>query len=215
MAGNSVTVDSATFRLLTQRNNLDLIVVAAASVTAEIMIDNISSKSGGGKAYKRKGGLGYHISSAPGDFPAKDSGALAAGISVNLGKNPDECDVEIKSEYALDLEYGTSKMASRPFIISSLNQAMSTRLPEIINKVVSYINSGNSSSSSSSSSSSISSSSNSSQVSYVSPYLQQTINNASNNIAEAKAGLADIMERRSAYSDLSIPGESPTTSSRE
>jgi hypothetical protein len=207
MPGNSVTVDSATFRLLTQRNNLDLIVVAAASVTAQIMIDNISSKSGGGKAYKRKGGLGYHIASAPGEFPAKDSGALAAGISVNLGRNPDESDVQIKSEYALDLEFGTSKMASRPFIISSLNQAMSTRLPEIINTVVSYINNGNSSGSSSTSSSS--------QVSRVSPYLQQTIRDASNDIAEAKAGLADIIDRRSGYSDVSTPGKSPTTSSRE
>ena len=172
---NSVQVDIATYRLLTKRNNLDLIVSAASSVTAEIMIDAISSTNGTGKAYK-KGGV-VHVASSPGSAPVKETGALASSISVSLGKRSDMSDVVIESDYALDLEYGTSRMQSRPFIISSLNKALSTRLPEIIGKVVSYINMNKSAE--------------------VEPYLESVIKTSGMTIREAREIVTSLLERYS------------------
>jgi len=172
---SSIEVDIDTYRLLTQRNNLDLIVAAASSVTAEIMIDNISSTTGTGRAYKTRGKV--HVASSPGSAPVKETGALAGSISVSLGKNSDQSDLIIKSEYALDLEYGTSKMRSRPFIISSLNQALSTRLPEIINRVISYINTN--------------------KPSEVKPYLESTIRTSAMTIQEAREIVTGLIDRYS------------------
>jgi len=171
MAGNSLTIDVATYRLLTQRKNLDLIVQAAASVTAEIMINTVSSTTGTGKAYKRNGRV--HVASSPGSAPVKDSGSLAGSINVVLGKAIDQSDVVIQSPYALDLEFGTSKMRSRPFIRRSLNEALSKRLPEIIGKVISYINMN--------------------KPAEVEPYLESVIKTSEMTTEEAKAIVEDLI----------------------
>ena len=138
-SGSSVSVNSDLYRLLTSGILTEYVTLESATVTAEVMLNNISDPSGNGKAYKRKGGLGYHIASSPGDFPAKDSGDLAGSITVSFGRSADEADILIESDYALDLENGTSKMRARPFILRSVNEALSTKLPEIFNKVVSRI----------------------------------------------------------------------------
>jgi len=140
-SGSSVTIDSDLFRLLRSGTVIELFTVEAAVATAEVMIENVSQESGSGKAYKRKYGLGYHIASAPGQFPAKDSGDLKNAIGVTFGTSRESADVVVESEYALDLEYGTSKMRARPFMIRSLNEAMSTKLPQIFNNLVKHIDS--------------------------------------------------------------------------
>ena len=138
-SGSSVTVNSDVARLLTSGILIEYMTLETTAVTAEIMINNISEKSGSGKAYKRKGGLGYHIASSPGDFPAQDSGELVSAVEISLGRGGDEADILIQSDYALDLENGTSKMRARPFIIRSVNEALSTKLPEILSTVVKFI----------------------------------------------------------------------------
>lgn len=138
-SGSSVSVNSDLYRLLASGILIEYVTLESATVTSEVMLKNISDQSGNGKAYKRKGGLGYHIASSPGDFPAKDSGDLAGSVNVSSGRSAEEADILIESDYALDLENGTSKMRARPFILRSVNEALSTRLPEIFNKVVSQI----------------------------------------------------------------------------
>jgi HK97 gp10 family phage protein len=56
-----------------------------------------------------------HRSSAPGQAPASDSGALANSIKHKKIKN-NEFDVTISSNYAIFLEFGTSRIQPRPFI---------------------------------------------------------------------------------------------------
>jgi len=138
-SGSSVSVNSDLYRLLTSGILMEYVTLESATVTAEVMLNNISDPSGNGKAYKRKGGLGYHIASSPGDFPAQDSGELVSAVEISIGRGGDEADILIQSDYALDLENGTSKMRARPFILRSVNEALSTKLPEIFNKVVSTI----------------------------------------------------------------------------
>lgn len=63
-------------------------------------------------AYKGKKG---HQASAPGEAPATDTGNLASGINAER-KSKLEYWVRSSAEYSLDLEYGTTKMAARPFM---------------------------------------------------------------------------------------------------
>ena len=144
MAASSVEINTELARLLNTGQGVETLVLGAAGVTYDVMIKNVSDTSGSGKAYKRSGGIGYHIASAPGKSPVVDSGALKNSISVSRGRsrsNPDNSsDIVIDSPYALDLEFGTSRMRSRPFIIKSIDEAFRTRLKEIIDEFISNIN---------------------------------------------------------------------------
>lgn len=61
-----------------------------------------------------------HVASAPGDFPNADTHELDAGIDVRL--NPSRLSVSVVSTapYSAFLEFGTAKMAPRPFMVPSL-----------------------------------------------------------------------------------------------
>jgi phage gpG-like protein len=60
------------------------------------------------------GGGRRHRASAPGQAPARMTGALAASISIKRSFN--RATVGASSSYAPHLEYGTSRMANRPFM---------------------------------------------------------------------------------------------------
>lgn len=59
-------------------------------------------------------------SSKPGDFPYKRTGNLSNSINVSYENG--QLIVDIYAEYASFLEYGTRKMASRPFVQRSLDE---------------------------------------------------------------------------------------------
>jgi HK97 gp10 family phage protein len=70
-----------------------------------------------GRLYKRK--TVVHRSSAPGEAPANDTGNLLSSIShvQNEDRNGVVSSiVKVKALYGKWLEYGTSKMAERPFV---------------------------------------------------------------------------------------------------
>lgn len=86
------------------------------------MKNSISTRSGGRK-YKRKNG--FHIASKAGDAPNTDTGFLVNSILQNVSRAALEGKVFVDPNktnqglnvinYAKWLEYGTSKMAKRPF----------------------------------------------------------------------------------------------------
>ena len=55
-----------------------------------------------------------HQASAPGEAPAVDTGALVGSLSVR--SQGYRAEVYTNSEYGLHLEYGTTRMAARPFM---------------------------------------------------------------------------------------------------
>lgn len=56
-----------------------------------------------------------HVASLPGQTPNNDSGVLAGAIETNdTGRL--EVTVSSNAEYSVPLEFGTSKMAARPFL---------------------------------------------------------------------------------------------------
>ncbi len=66
-----------------------------------------------GRIYKR--GSGTHQASAPGEAPATDIGTLANSIQ-HRRLRPLQHEVAIGAEYAAALEFGTGRMAARPFV---------------------------------------------------------------------------------------------------
>lgn len=76
-----------------------------------------------GRIYPSKHRKGAkHQASAPGEFPAADSGRLHQSITTAVVQDNDAAVVvhtAANAPYAMALEYGTSKMAPRPFMTPS------------------------------------------------------------------------------------------------
>lgn len=93
-----------------------------------------------GRVYKRGGKP--HIASAAGEAPASDTGRLVN--SINTGAKSDGMVVEVTAgkgvvDYAVHLEYGTEKMAARPFMKPSLEKSrkfIHDRMEKAVQKVI-------------------------------------------------------------------------------
>ena len=90
-----------------------------------------------GRVYKRRSVT--HRTSAPGEAPASDTGRLVNSLHAEAG-NPGEA-LAIAGgssvKYATTLEFGTSKMAARPFMVPALEKSrpwISERLNEAVRK---------------------------------------------------------------------------------
>jgi phage gpG-like protein len=77
------------------------------------------SQPGRGKRYKK--GSVVHLASAPGDPPAVDSGRLRQSITV-LRLSDDHYRVGTNVVYAPLLEFGSRKVAPRPFMRPALEK---------------------------------------------------------------------------------------------
>ena len=75
-----------------------------------------------------------HIPSKPGEPPMNDSGVLAGNIET-VQKSPALVEVSSNAPYSKALEYGTSKMAARPFLIPARNKTRKT-IVELVAKAV-------------------------------------------------------------------------------
>jgi HK97 gp10 family phage protein len=72
-------------------------------------------------------GYKFHRASAPGETPAIDTGALANSFQTRMtGRTEGEVSVHV--EYAAALEFGSAKMAARPF----LTPAVKSEWPEFL-----------------------------------------------------------------------------------
>jgi HK97 gp10 family phage protein len=92
-------------------------VLAGATIIANDAKRAIASGPKTGKTYTRRGV--EHQASAPGEAPATDTGGLIGSIVADAEiVSPTEVVgyVEARSEHAVHLEYGTRKMAARPFL---------------------------------------------------------------------------------------------------
>lgn len=88
----------------------------------QAMIDDAIRQRGTGRAYKR--GNRTHIASAAGQPPATDTGRLRQSLASNTRKTQKDVigTVSANTEYAHALEIGTSKMAARPYLRSTLEK---------------------------------------------------------------------------------------------
>lgn len=94
-------------------NEATKVTEGAADVMAENMKKSILTGAKSGQQYFSNGRR--HQSSSPGQAPANNTGALVRSIKVK--KNGRNATITISKDYAIYLEFGTSKMRARPFII--------------------------------------------------------------------------------------------------
>jgi HK97 gp10 family phage protein len=85
----------------------------AADKMAKEMKNSILSGAKSGRQYYVNGAR--HTASAPGQSPANVTGELVRSIKVTKERN--KSTINITKNYAIFLEFGTSKMRPRPFII--------------------------------------------------------------------------------------------------
>lgn len=90
----------------------------AAGIVGEMK--RLMSLPKSGRAYRR-GRQAIHIASAPGEAPAIDTGNLMGSINFGM-QSPTMAEVTVNAEYAAYLEFGTIRMAARPYVEPSLEK---------------------------------------------------------------------------------------------
>jgi len=102
--------------------NLQNAVRVAANETRNVAITSIlQNPRSGGKVTRYNPKRTINISAA-GDPPAGDTGFLASNIHLVMDNDGMGADVESRADYSASLEFGTSKMAARPFLQPALEQ---------------------------------------------------------------------------------------------
>jgi HK97 gp10 family phage protein len=90
--------------------------------TQQYSVDGINTGPATGAVYTR-GGI-THQASAPGEYPMSDTGRLASNIITLLPSGSSiEGQVGTNIEYGTFLEFGTSRMAARPWLMPSFEKA--------------------------------------------------------------------------------------------
>ena len=96
--------------------------VAGGQLVRSTAIRSIQSTSDGGEVTRSRlgGGQYTHTVSAEGDAPNTDTGRLVSSIQVDV--RPSGVFVGSTLEYAGHLEFGTTRMAPRPWLNPALEQ---------------------------------------------------------------------------------------------
>jgi HK97 gp10 family phage protein len=99
-------------------DDANAITEEAADKMVENMKTSILSGAKSGRQYYKNGAR--HTASAPGQSPANQTGDLVKSIKVSKSKN--KATISISKNYAVFLEFGTSKMRPRPFILPAFQK---------------------------------------------------------------------------------------------
>jgi phage gpG-like protein len=92
--------------------------------TQAFAIQGIQRSGGGGRTYEKYKPRRTHTASAPGAYPATDTGRLASSVAAILPTSADMTgQVGTHVKYGAYLEFGTSRMAARPWLLPSFNRA--------------------------------------------------------------------------------------------
>lgn len=92
-----------------------------ANLVRNDAVDSILRGSPSGRSYEKYDPRRTHTASAPNQPPASDTGFLVNNIIWKMaGKF--EAEVQSNAPYSIPLEFGTSKMAARPFLQPALEK---------------------------------------------------------------------------------------------
>ena len=129
-------------KVLSQLENLDKqlepefqeIVKGGAQLIRGEAIKSIQTGAKSGVVYQMYNPRREHRASAPGQAPASDTGNLVSKIIVRQ-KSQDVTSVESNANYSAFLEYGTSKMQPRPFMLPAFEKSKKPIINAVINRV--------------------------------------------------------------------------------
>lgn len=108
------------------RKELGAVVAAAAGLIEDEAKGLIMAGSSSGRETKKH----LHEPSRPGEPPNNDRGTLHGNIETVM-KEPLTAEVSSNASYAAALEYGTSKMAARPYMAPAV-EATRRRARELL-----------------------------------------------------------------------------------
>ena len=97
-------------------------------------IKSIQTGSKSGVMYQMYNPRREHRASAPGEAPASDTGNLVSKIIVNQ-ISQDITSVESNADYSAYLEYGTSKMEARPFMLPAFEKSKKPIINAVFKRV--------------------------------------------------------------------------------
>ena len=97
-------------------------------------IKSIQTGAKSGVMYQMYNPRREHRASAPGQAPASDTGNLVSKIIVKQ-KSKNITNVESNADYSAFLEYGTSKMDPRPFMLPAFEKSKKPILNAVFNRV--------------------------------------------------------------------------------
>ena len=98
-------------------------------------IKSIQTGSKSGIVYQKYNPRREHRASAPGESPASDTGNLVSKIKVKQ-KTKNRVWVESNADYSAYLEYGTSKMQPRPYMLPAFEKSREPITKAVFNRVV-------------------------------------------------------------------------------
>ena len=101
-------------------------------------IKSIQTGAKSGVVYQMYNPRREHRASAPGQAPASDTGNLVSKIIVKQ-KGQDVTSVESNANYSAYLEYGTSKMQPRPFMLPAFEKSKKPIINAVINRITQKI----------------------------------------------------------------------------
>jgi len=97
-------------------------------------IKSIQTGAKSGVMYQMYNPRREHRASAPGQAPASDTGNLVSKIVVRQ-KGANVTNVESNANYSAFLEYGTSKMQPRPFMLPAFEKSKKPIINAVLNRV--------------------------------------------------------------------------------
>lgn len=120
-------------------SNADKEIKAAVRITAQAVRvhaqRSIARGTKSGTVYDKTQPRRSHRASAPGEAPATDTGRLIGSIRANVTGT--SASVIVDTVYAAALEFGTSTIEARPFLIPALERerpAWDRRLNQVVEK---------------------------------------------------------------------------------
>ena len=114
------------------------IVKGGAQLIRGEAIKSIQGGAKSGIVYEKYNPRRTHRSSAPGESPASDTGNLVSKIIVKQ-QSKDKVNVESNANYSAFLEYGTSKMQPRPFMLPAFEKSKKPIVEATFKRVVKKI----------------------------------------------------------------------------
>lgn len=117
-------------------NDVEIVLAAVSNDMRNTAIDSLDTVSPG-RDYVKPGGR-THRASKPGDAPNTDEGQLKSGLFASKKKKNEYAFGVSGVPYAKSLEYGTRKMAARPFIRPAFNKHKD-EIAEEIDKIIKRI----------------------------------------------------------------------------
>jgi len=123
---------------VTMLPDLQEVIKGGAQTIRTEAVNLIQKGAKSGKVYRKYNPTREHVSSAPGQAPASDTGNLVRNIKV-VQVNQDVTQVTSEAKYSKELEYGTSKMRARPFMFPAYKMSQDKILKATFLRVVKVI----------------------------------------------------------------------------